>query len=125
LPPSLGTVRPDLPTPLIEVVDRAMCRDPRKRPSATRMAAAVRSAWRSRRRSRRTQPKSRVRYRTPPLGRIAAASLAAIVSGWTVAMLPFFPSGWAWLAAALAAGLDVSIAFYLFKVKAQKLTAIT
>ncbi|MGZ4354872.1 MAG: serine/threonine-protein kinase [Gaiellaceae bacterium] len=107
-PPSLGTVRPDLPAALIEVVDRAMCRDPRKRPNATRMAAAVRSAWRSRRRARRTQPKSRVRFRTPPAGRITAVGLAAIVSGWTVATLPFFPGGWAWIAAAAAAALTLT-----------------
>jgi eukaryotic-like serine/threonine-protein kinase len=107
-PPSLGTVRPDLPAPLIEIVDRAMCRDPRKRPSATRMAAAVRSAWRSRRRARRPQkPKQRLRFRTPPVGRMAAVGLAAIASGWVVATLPFFPGGWAWIAAAAAAGLTL------------------
>jgi Protein kinase domain len=107
-PPSLGTMRPDLPAALIEVVDRAMCRDPRKRPTATRMAAAVRSAWRSRQRRRRpTKRRQRLRFRTPPLGRIAAVGLAAIASGWIVATLPFFPGGWAWIAAALAAGLTL------------------
>ena len=108
-PPSLGTVRPDLPAALIEIVDRAMCRDPRKRPTATRMAAAVRSAWRSRRRARRPKKeKQHLRFRTPPVGRIAAVVLAAIASGWVVATLPFFPAGWAWIAAAVAAGLTLA-----------------
>ncbi len=108
-PPSLGTVRPDLPAALIEIVDRAMCRDPRKRPTATRMAAAVRSAWRSRRRARRPkEQKPRLRFRTPAVGRIAAVGLAAIASGWVVATLPFFPGSWAWIAAALAAGLTLA-----------------
>ena len=107
-PPSLGTVRPDLPAALIEIVDRAMCRDPRKRPTATRMAAAVRSAWRSRQRRRRPKrQKQRLHFRTPPVGRIAAVGLAAIASGWVVATVPFFPGGWAWIAAAIAAGLTL------------------
>jgi hypothetical protein len=107
-PPSLGTVRPDLPAALIEVVDRAMCRDPRKRPTATRMAAAVRSAWRSRQRRRRPKKqKQSLRFRTPPFGRIAAVALAAVASGWVMATLPFFPGGWAWIAAAVAAGLTL------------------
>ena len=107
-PPSLGTVRPDLPAALIEIVDRAMCRDPRKRPTATRMAAAVRSAWRSRQRRRRPKKqRQRLHFRTPPVGRIAAVGLAAIASGWVVATVPFFPGGWAWIAAAIAAGLTL------------------
>lgn len=107
-PPSLGTVRPDLPAALIETVDRAMCRDPRKRPTATRMAAAVRSAWRSRQRRRRPKKqKQRLRFRTPAVGRIAAVGLAALASGWVVATLPFFPGGWAWIAALAAAALTL------------------
>jgi hypothetical protein len=107
-PPSLGTVRPDLPAALIEVVDRAMCRDPRKRPTATRMASAVRSAWRSRQRRRRPKKqKQNLRFRTPPLGRIAAVGLAAVASGWVVATLPFFPGSWALIVAAIAAGLTL------------------
>ncbi len=106
-PPSLGTARPDLPAPLIELVDRAMCRDSRKRPSATRMAAALRSAWRSRERRRR--PPKRTRRPTPqlPAGRVAAVSLAALAAGWTAATLPFFPAGSAWIVAAVAAGLTL------------------
>src|SRR5262249_42753537 len=108
-PPSLGTVRPDLPAALIEAVDRAMCRDPRKRPHAPRMAAAVRSGWRSRRRRRRSKKQKRnVRFRTPPFGRIAAVGLAAVASGWVVATLPFFPGSWALIVAALAAGLTLA-----------------
>ena len=108
-PPSLGTVRPDLPAALVEAVDRAMCRDPRKRPTATRMAAAVRSAWRSRQRRRRSKKQTRnLRFRTPPFGRIAAVGLAAVASGWVVATLPFFPGSWALIIAAVAAGLTLA-----------------
>jgi hypothetical protein len=106
-PPSLGTARPDLPAPLIEVVDRAMCRDARKRPSATRMAAALRSAWRSRERRRRPPRRTRQTTRTIPAGRIAAVSLAALVAGWTASTLPFFPTGSAWILAAVAAALTL------------------
>jgi hypothetical protein len=108
-PPSLGTARPDLPAPLIELVDRAMCRDARKRPSATRMAAALRSAWRSRERRRRPPKRSRTRRTAPqlPYGRIAAISLAAIAAGWTAATLPFYPADSAWVIAAAAAGLTL------------------
>ncbi|HEU5211504.1 MAG TPA: serine/threonine-protein kinase [Gaiellaceae bacterium] len=108
-PPSLGTVRPDLPAALIEAVDRAMCRDPRKRPTATRMAASVRSAWRSRQRRRRSKKQRRnLRFRTPPFGRIAAVGLAAVASGWVAATLPFFPGSWALIVATLAAGLTLA-----------------
>ncbi len=108
-PPSLGTARPDLPAPLIELVDRAMCRDARKRPSATRMAAALRSAWRSRERRRRPPKRSRTRRTAPqiPAGRIAAVSLAALAAGWTASTLPFFPTGSAWIVAAVAAALTL------------------
>ena len=94
-PPSLGTVRPDLPAPLIELVDRAMCRDPRKRPTATRMAAArpQRLAQPPSAARRPKEQKPRLRFRTPAVGRIAAVGLAAIASGWIVATLPFFPGG--------------------------------
>ncbi|MGZ8695713.1 MAG: protein kinase domain-containing protein, partial [Gaiellaceae bacterium] len=106
-PPSLGTARPDLPAPLIEIVDRAMCRDARKRPSATRMAAALRSAWRSRERRRRPPRRTRQATRTIPAGRIAAVSLAAFVAGWTASTIPFFPTGSAWILAAAAAALTL------------------
>jgi eukaryotic-like serine/threonine-protein kinase len=106
-PPSLGTARPDLPAPLIEVVDRAMCRDARKRPTATRMAGALRSAWRSRERRRRPPRRTRQTTRTIPTGRIAAVSLAALVAGWTASTIPFFPEGSAWILAAVATVLTV------------------
>ncbi|MFN2471960.1 MAG: protein kinase [Gaiellaceae bacterium] len=100
--PSLALARPDLPTALVAVVDRALSRDPRRRPSATRMAAAVRSAWRSR--ARRRDSRSRG-TRLPAPGRVAAVGLAALVAGWAAATLPFYPDGSAWLLAAAAAAL--------------------
>ena len=103
-PPSLAEARPDLPAALIEIVDRAMCRDQRRRPSATRMAHALRSAWRSRQRRRRGRSKTTLR---PAYGRIAAIALAATVAGWTASSLPFYPEGSPWLLAAAAAVLTL------------------
>jgi protein kinase-like protein len=103
-PPSLAEARPDLPKPLIEIVDRAMARDPRRRPSATRMAAAVRSAWRSRERRRRSRSRG---TRSPASGRIAAVTLAATVAGWSASALPFYPDDSPWLLAAAAAALTL------------------
>jgi eukaryotic-like serine/threonine-protein kinase len=105
-PPSLRGARPDLPGALIEIVDRAMSRDPRRRPTALRMAAAVRSAWRSRRRRRR-QGRTRS-SRTPAVGRIAAVALAATVAGWTASSLPFYPDRAPWLLALAAAVLTLA-----------------
>jgi hypothetical protein len=106
-PPSLRDARPDLPEALIEIVDRAMARDPRRRPTATRMAAAVRSAWRSRQRRRRG---NRTRSSRTPFtagGRIAGVALAATVAGWTASSLPFYPDGAPWVLAMAAAALTL------------------
>jgi eukaryotic-like serine/threonine-protein kinase len=105
-PPTLAEARPDLPATLIEIVDRAMSRDPRRRPSALRMAAAVRSAWRSRERRRR---ESRSRGpRSVATGRIAGVALAATVAGWSASSLPFYPDGSPWILAGLAAALTLA-----------------
>ena len=107
-PPSLRDARPDLPDALIEIVDRAMARDPRRRPTATRMAAAVRSAWRSRQRRRRGGKRTRgSRTPFPATGRIAAVALAATVAGWTASSLPFYPEGAPWVLALAAAALTL------------------
>src|SRR5439155_18463019 len=43
-PPSLTTARPDLPKPLVALVDQALAVDPGKRPGAARLAAGLRRA---------------------------------------------------------------------------------
>ncbi len=113
--PSLADARPDLPAPLIDVIDRALCRDPARRPSARRMAAAVRSAWRSRSQRQRRRgggsrgPATRAPATAfPAPGRLVAAGLAAVATGWLATALPFFPGGWAWAIAAAAGALTLA-----------------
>jgi hypothetical protein len=100
---SLATARPDLPRPLIALVDRALSVDPAKRPSAARLAVALRATRHRRERSKRTLPT----VAAPDPERFAPAAAAALVSGAAAALLPFYPSGWPLLLAALAAALTL------------------
>lgn len=95
--PSLGTARADLPKAIVEAVDRALSLDPARRPSAARLALALRSAGKLRK--RRRGPRAR-----PAVARhIASATLAATAAGAVTYALPFWPSRW-WLAIAVVAG---------------------
>ena len=87
---SLGRARPDLPRPLIALVDRALSVDPAKRPSAARLAVALRATRHRRERESRTLP----RIAPPPVGRLAPAAAAGLYAGVSAAALPFFPAGW-------------------------------
>jgi Protein kinase domain len=100
---SLATARPDLPRPLIALVDRALSVDPAKRPSATRLAVALRATRHRRERSKRTLPT----LAPPAPDRFAPAAAAAVVSGAAAALLPFYPSGWPLGLAALAGALTL------------------
>src|SRR5262249_20704642 len=71
---SLATARPDLPRPLIGLVDRALSVDPAKRPSAARLAVALRATGHRRERRRRTLPK----VTTPAPGRFAPAAASGL-----------------------------------------------
>jgi hypothetical protein len=100
--PPLASVRPDLPKPLLEAVDRALALDPRRRPAAVRLAALLRAAVTERRRG----PKRGVRHVSDPVlvpERAAAAGLAGLFAGWTAATLPFYPAFGVPALAALAA----------------------
>jgi hypothetical protein len=103
--PSLRTLRPDLPPLLIKAVDRALCRDPRRRPTASRLASALRSASRQRRVERRPQPPILAHW--PSAENCLAAGLAALAAGWTASTIPFFPSSWSWMIAAAASVLTL------------------
>ena len=95
--PPLRTVRPDVPKPLAAAVDRALSTDPARRPSAAKLAAALRGAREpARPRRRLVKPKSVPGIQTVPLQRAAGAALAGLAAGWTASALPFFPAGW-WL----------------------------
>jgi eukaryotic-like serine/threonine-protein kinase len=96
----LETMRPDLPKALTAAVDRALDLDPARRPSAARLAEALRASGRK----RRMKPRRRDFPPRAAALRAAPALLAAAVAGWTAWELPFFPGGWAAALAASAAG---------------------
>jgi hypothetical protein len=103
--PPLEELRPDLPKPLLRLVDRALELDPQRRPSARELAQALRGARAPKRPER--QP-IQLGLRLPLPSRIqpeqaGAAALAALYAGWTTAVLPFWPHGWPLLLAVVAA----------------------
>jgi hypothetical protein len=102
--PSLATARPDLPRALVELVDRALSVDPKRRPQAARLASSLRGALHGGDRRRRALPVPDARL----AARIAPALPAALLAGWVSATLPFFPAHWPALLAALAAALSVA-----------------
>jgi Protein kinase domain len=97
--PSLRTKRPDLAPALIEAVDRMLAQDPRKRPSAERMAVDLRLVRPQR---RAASPSNRLL-----LARLGWAGTAGLIAGGAAALIPFWPPAFAPLLAALA----VAIAF--------------
>ncbi len=103
--PRLETVRPDLPKPLLAAVNRALDLDPARRPSAAALAGALRLAGRKRRRPRGGRGQTIALPAVVP--RLVPALLAAAVAGWSAWALPFFPTGWPFGLAALAAAASV------------------
>jgi hypothetical protein len=100
---SLGTARPDLPRPLIALVDRALAIEPAKRPAAAKLAEALRATRHRRERQSRSLPK----LTPPPAGRFAPSAAAGLFAGASAAALPFYPSGWPLGLAAIAATLTL------------------
>src|SRR5437762_7644843 len=99
--PRLESMRPDLHKPLLAAVDRALDLDPARRPTAAGLADTLRLAGRKRRR-RKTGGQT---LAVPAVvARIVPAAFAAAVAGWTSWAVPFFPAGWPFGLAALAAG---------------------
>ena len=96
---SLGRVRPDLPRPLIALVDRALSVDPTRRPSAAKLGTALRATRHRRERRARTLPQLSL----PVPGRLAPAAAAGLFAGLGAAALPFYPPGWPLGLAAFAA----------------------
>jgi len=82
-------LRPDLPKPLVALVDRALSLSPARRPAAGELARALRGAAEPRKRKSRDLVATSSRP-----GRIGAAGLAGVYAGWTTSALPFFPHGW-------------------------------
>jgi hypothetical protein len=96
--PRLATLRPDLPRRLTATVDAMLIPAPARRPAAKDAAARLRTAWtEGTERPRATMSRTRLAERVGP------AALAAAYAGTAVWLLPFFPSGWPFLLAALTA----------------------
>src|SRR4051812_15907573 len=100
--PSLETLRPDLPKRLLELVDRSLSLAPARRPTAAELAQALRGAAVPRRTTRGRGATLAFPAEAP---RLVAAALAAAFAGWTASELSFFPHGFAFVLAAIAAGL--------------------
>jgi Protein kinase domain len=89
--PPLVDLRPDLPKPVLRLVDRALSLEPERRPSARELAAGLRGAATATRRPQRRTVQ--VSGRLEP-ERAVAAVLAGLFAGWTAGTLPFYPHGW-------------------------------
>jgi hypothetical protein len=97
--PSLANARPDLPRAVVRLVDSALTVDARKRPSARKLAASLRSA--------QTGYDSATPAVHTAVTRHAAAgghaAAAALYVGWTSSTFSFFPAYWPLGLAATAA----------------------
>jgi hypothetical protein len=98
--PPLQSLRPDLPRPLVAAVTRALDLDPGRRPSAAALAGTLRMSGRKRRRRR-----GRAIAVPSAAPQVVSALLAAAVAGWTAWAIPFFPGGWPFGLAFLAAAV--------------------
>jgi hypothetical protein len=96
--PPLAAHRPDLAPQLLAAVDRALALDPARRPSAQRLAKALR---RTRRGGEATPVAEAVTRFLPP-------ALVGVYAGAGAALVPFYPAHWP---AALAAAV-ASLAFF-------------
>jgi hypothetical protein len=96
--PRLETMRPDLPRPLLAAVDRALDLDPARRPNAAALAGALRISGERRRRG-----SGRAFVMPASVLRVAPALAAALVAGWSAWAIPFYPRGWPFGLALLAA----------------------
>jgi hypothetical protein len=94
--PSLRTARPDLPESLLEAVDSALAADPRRRPTAPKLAALLRDIG-----PRRGPKGASNRLLLAP--RLAPAAASGLVAGLAATLLPFWPAGFSLGFAALAA----------------------
>jgi len=102
--PSLVHLRPDLPKPLVALVDRALQLNPAGRPSARELASALRGATKPRR-SRRRGSRGGTVALPVEAARLGAAALAGGFAAFTAVELPFYPPGSVVVLALAAAAL--------------------
>ncbi|MFL5930521.1 MAG: serine/threonine-protein kinase [Gaiellaceae bacterium] len=108
--PPLRESRPDLPDQLVKLVARAMAPEPARRPSAEKLARDLRRSFEPPKAKAKAKAirAARPRYTRPELPAVdvhkfTAPLLAAAVTGWSTATMPFYPAGWPLGLAALAA----------------------
>jgi serine/threonine-protein kinase len=107
--PSLATLRPDLPSSLVETVAGALVVDPARRPTAARLAAELRSLSTRRRKPRGSRPSApAIDRRALLVDRVLPAAAAGLATGWATSTLPFYPSGWSLGLGALAAAATLA-----------------
>ena len=102
--PPLESLRPDLPSPLLDAVASALLVNPARRPGASRLAEELRSLPKRRRRRTTSASTPRLRATAVPV-RLLPGALAGISSGWVAATLPFYPAHWPLGIAAAGAAL--------------------
>jgi hypothetical protein len=111
----LGTARPDLPPEVIAAVSSALTIEPSRRPSAERLAAALRTALTTPRRdrSKSARPRQVATVRKAALAslplerRLASSALAAVTVTFAAALMPFWPPGLVLLLALAAAAATI------------------
>ena len=99
--PSLATERPDLDPAIVECVDRALARDPRRRPPAHVLAARLRKVRPRLRRAGRRPPRIALQP-TTAVRRVVPAGAAVLFATWSAAAIPFYPASWVPALGALA-----------------------
>jgi hypothetical protein len=99
--PPLESMRPDLPKSLLNAVRGALDLNPARRPDAAALAGTLRLAGRKRRGGKGRGQTLAVPAMAP---RLVPVALAAVFTLWTALALPFYPTGWPFGLAALAAG---------------------
>ena len=102
--PPLESLRPDLPRALVDAVNRATRLDPSRRPTALQLAQRLRDAS-TERRGRRTGGRALPSIPAPPIQRLVAGTAATAYTAAVGLLLPFYPPGWGWGLAAIAAAL--------------------
>jgi len=101
--PTLASVRPELPERLVAAVDGALAYDPRKRPTAAKLADSLRDA-----KPRRRRTTSNSLLQAPPTARVVWAAAAAAIAVGGASLLPFWPLAFVPLLGALAAGIALA-----------------
>lgn len=105
----LGSMRPDLPNRLLNIVDRALSVDPARRPRAGELARALRfSVKRGEERCRKQRHSFAGSFQRPSPVPLAHALASALMVAWVTNQFPFYPAHAQIPLAILAAAVSLS-----------------